>query len=249
MRMVYFIALAFVAGLMSWLPTPIATVIAVVLCSGLDLAWNNIVISEWSPKYWFRRLPTSKAWFKVIPAATLYAVADQLSFLLPARLAHITGLTRLADKLGHDPINEASLGAVIHAICRTGLPVIVVSAAVAILIRLPAIVTLARVQASLLPESEETIIPFDRTFGGKVIPEIIGGSGMIGMLDAWKSFGWSSRIRLLKVFAKIWAIEAALFALFLITLSVEFFVFMPEVVDAVVANMNAGSNSVVPITI
>jgi hypothetical protein len=184
-----------------------------------------------------------------MPAATLYAVADQLSFLLPAQLAHITGLTKLVDNLGRGPINEANMGVVIHAICRSALPVFIVGVVVAILVRIPAVVTLARVQASLLPDSEETIVPFDRTFDGKVVPEIVGGSGVIGMLDAWKSFGWSSRISLLKVFAKIWAIEAALFALFVITLGVELFVFMPELVDAMVAHVNSGSNSVLHISI
>jgi hypothetical protein len=81
------------------------------------------------------------------------------------------------------------------------------------------------VQASLLPGSEETIVPFDRTFGGKVM---VGGSGVVGMLDAWRSFGWSSRIRLLRVYAKLWAIQIALLVFFMITLFAEVSYFMPE---------------------
>ena len=67
----------------------------------------------------------------------------------------------------------------------------------------PATVALARCEASMLPEEYETIVPFDRTFGGKVVPEVLGGSGRVGYFDAWASFSGASRIRLMGLFAKI----------------------------------------------
>ncbi|RJE16779.1 hypothetical protein PHISCL_10884, partial [Aspergillus sclerotialis] len=42
-----------------------------------------------------------------------------------------------------------------------------------VLLQIPATVTLVRVAASMLPEEDETIVPFDRTFGGKTTPAII----------------------------------------------------------------------------
>jgi len=74
---------------------------------------------------------------------------------------------------------------------------------------------LTRVQASLLADSEETIVPFDRSFNGKVIPEIVGGSGAIGMLDAWKTFDWAARIRLVKAYFKVFLMQLAVAAVFL----------------------------------
>lgn len=80
----------------------------------------------------------------------------------------------------------------------------------AVLIVFPANVSLTRVQASMLPEEHESIVPFDRTFSGKVKPEILGGSGAVGMLDAWKTFGWAARLRLVKLYAKIGLIQFAI---------------------------------------
>ena len=85
----------------------------------------------------------------------------------------------------------------------------------AVLIVFPASVSLTRVQASMLPEENESIVPFDRTFGGKVKPEILGGSGAVGMLDAWKSFGWAARVRLVKLYAKIGLIQCAATVVFM----------------------------------
>lgn len=83
-----------------------------------------------------------------------------------------------------------------------------------ILVVIPADVTLTRVQASMLPEEDESIVPFDRTFAGKVKPEILGGSGAVGMLDAWRTFDRSARMRLIKLYGKIFAIQIALTFMF-----------------------------------
>ncbi|KAH0541463.1 hypothetical protein FGG08_004072 [Glutinoglossum americanum] len=232
LRVVYCFLVAAAAGLMSYFPRPVGGIIALVLFSRLDLAWNNIVISEGSSQYWFRRLPALRTWFKVLPAASLSAVADHLAVLLPTQLARMNGLKDLVDKVGRaPPADDAERRAIVHALCRYGLAVVVVGLAVFILIQIPATVTLARVQASLLPDSEESIVPFDRSFGGKVVPEIIGGSGVVGMLDAWRSFGWSSRVRLLKLYAKVWAIQISLLVLFAVIFSAEVAYFMPEIAN------------------
>ena len=88
-----------------------------------------------------------------------------------------------------------------------------------VLIVIPADVTLKRVQASMLPEEDESIVPFDRTFAGKVKPEILGGSGAVSMLDAWKSFDKSARIRLMKLYLKVFLVSvltSIMFAMILV---------------------------------
>lgn len=79
----------------------------------------------------------------------------------------------------------------------------------------PAEVTLTRVQASMLSEEDEAIVPFDRTFGGRVQPMVTGGSGRVGMLDAWRTFDWAARIRLVKLYVKIFAIQVATVFMFI----------------------------------
>ena len=39
----------------------------------------------------------------------------------------------------------------------------------------------------MLPDEDEAIVPFDRSFGGKVVPAILGGSGKLSIRDAWKT--------------------------------------------------------------
>jgi len=97
-----------------------------------------------------------------------------------------------------------------------------------ILLEVPATVTVVRVAASMLPEDYETIVPFDRSFGGKVTPVILGGAGKIGMLEAWKSFSWSSRIRLIKLVGKVFAIIVAVWILFSMVLIGEAHLFLGD---------------------
>jgi hypothetical protein len=243
-RFVYCVTIALITGLLSRLPSPFA-IIAVLLCARLDLAWNNIVISKGSPKCWYRRIPSLRSWLKVLPATAVYAVADQLTVLLPTQLARMNGLQHLIDNI-HLSDDSEERRAMMHALCRSGFAVALVAIATTVLILIPASVTLTRVQASLLPENEETIVPFDRSFGGKVVPESLGGQGVVGILDAWKSFGWSSRIRLLKVYVKVWAIQAALFTLFGITLFAEAAYFAPELGDILVRTSSLSTPQISP---
>jgi hypothetical protein len=53
-----------------------------------------------------------------------------------------------------------------------------------------------RVMASLLPDDIDTLVPMDRSFGGKVVAAEAGGSGKLGLIAAWRTFPWRSRFRL-----------------------------------------------------
>lgn len=88
-------------------------------------------------------------------------------------------------------------------------------------LQIPATVTMVRVAASMLPEEDETIVSFDRTFGGKTTPVIIGGQGKIGIVEAWRSFPRSSRIRLLKLLAKFVLIVMAIWVAMIATVTAE----------------------------
>jgi len=101
------------------------------------------------------------------------------------------------------------------------LSVIALVIILSFLLVLPANVALTRVQASLLNDSEETIVPFDRSFGGKVVPEIVGGSGVVSIVDAWRTFDWSSRLRLLKAYGKVLVLQSLMSTLFGLTIFIE----------------------------
>lgn len=133
-------------------------------------------------------------------------LAEQLTIYVPVTLIYAFGLEGYAlastDFGNLSPMQQKSVMLACLAVVLSGI-------VTGIFVLLPTNVTLKRVQASLLPEEYDTIIPFDRTFGGKVEPEVVGGKGVVSMLDAWKTFGWAARLRLIALYAKIFAIQVA----------------------------------------
>jgi hypothetical protein len=212
-----------IAGILSVLPIinlfprAVLNIVAAVTCANLSLAWTNIVISEPSPKPWFKRLPTMKVWKKVAVPTAIFAAAEQLSFFIPYYIALLSGAA------GYSPgdimkyINGKRTG-----MAFSGLGLGLFGMVLSICLVVPANVVLTRVQASLLSDTEETIVPFDRSFGGKVVPEIVGGSGAIGMLDAWKSFDMQSRIRLIKAYVKVFALQFLVSFVFVVVVVLQF---------------------------
>ncbi|KAI9892738.1 MAG: hypothetical protein M1814_001158 [Vezdaea aestivalis] len=200
------------------LSLPLATILAAVVLGCVHMTWTHVVISDPSPKPWSRRIPDRKAWLKVAPATALYALAEQITLGVPVATFAFLVLP-MADRAFQNH-SEMTLAEIYKSLAFRSLFVVASGLLTALLILVPAIVTLARVQASMLPEDDETIVPFDRSFGGKVVPEILGGSGKVGLLDAWKTFGWSARLRLLGVYIKTFMMETtvilsfAVFAVF-----------------------------------
>ena len=172
----------------------------------MELAWVHIVISEPSTKPLRKRIPGPSSWTKIAPAVALKATASQLCFLPPAYLGTLLHVFRMVKKSNilipsEDVLlhpEDQSLSAVFIVL----FAVIILSVTLTVLIEVPATVIMIRVAASMLPDDDTPIVPFDRTFSGKVTPAADGGSGKVGLLDAWKTFTWSSCVRLMKVLGK-----------------------------------------------
>lgn len=199
-----------------FVPSVVAGIIATVLLSNFALAWTHIVITEPSPKRWFRRLPTMKMWKKIAVPTAILAVAEQVALVLPLVLFKIYG----SPDLRQWPTMGKSWKTVV---ALEYISLVILGLVVAFFVALPANVAITRVQASLLDDSEETIVPFDRSFGGKLVPEIVGGPGIISIRDAWTTFDWASRVRLVKAYLKVFAMQFAVSLLFVIILSIEIF--------------------------
>jgi len=186
------------------IPTLVAPIIACVLCAPLSMVWTHIVISDPSPKRWYQRVQSFKSWKKIAGPTAVLAIAEQLSIILPTALSFAYGLNMSSEAAKKLSCSEHQL------LVFKGLSVAVLTIALRCFLVIPASVSLTRVQASLLADDEETIVPFDRSFGGKVIPEIVGGTGVVGVRDAWKTFDWNSRVRLAKTYVKTIAMETAI---------------------------------------
>lgn len=146
----------------------------------------HIIISEPSPKCFYQRIPGYRAWIKIAPAAAFQEIPIS-TFKLLQRAIETVNWRNL------DSFLDLLIGTGISSAIRVLIPRVVVYLAV--------IVTRAifiRVAASMLPKEDKPIIPFDRSFGGKLKPSIRGSNGCLTLSNAWITFDWPSRIRFTK---------------------------------------------------
>jgi len=159
-------------------PEPVARIIGSVVISvflaRLSMVCTHIMISKPQNVTWFTRLwatPWSLA-RRTIPALVFCNVASQLV----AEFSLVTSRTS----------NDLWMM----------LAFIAVDIYLLVFIVLPATIALIRVQASFLPDDQESIVPFDRTFG-----KTDGQTG-ITFREAWRSVGRDGWKRIAKLIAK-----------------------------------------------
>ena len=150
----------------------------------------------------------------------MYALAEQASVLIPTMLSKGLGLRGVFKDPNHAFIrmSEGEQSWVLIKLAFVGI----VGFACFLTVFLPAQIAFTRVQASLLSSEDESIVPFDRTFGGKVVPAVVGGYGKVAMGEAWKTFDWNSRVRVFKIYAKVALLQGALFVLYAFVVLFEF---------------------------
>lgn len=224
---VYHMLHGFIVGLFSSdfsTTRPVVSVLSSILLWQIPMAWTHIVISNPSSKRWYQRLPSRGVWRQILPATALFAIAQQAAVYAPMGVGVLFYNSFMEARL-YDSENPNVVKSIIAV---QALGVMAVAIAFVILVVIPAHVTLRRVQASMLPEEDETIVPFDRSFGGRVQPQILGGSGCVSMTNAWRSFDRPAAVRLLKVYAKVIAIQIAATVFFVLTIVGELRLIMGE---------------------
>lgn len=194
----------------------VAAIVAETLLANLHMAWVHIVISEPSAKRWYQRIPSVKTWPKIAPAVALWATSNQIVSILPLLVCGSFGSLKHMNDPSYEPGKKD-----LYAVGAQTFMGMFIMLALFVLLQIPATVTVVRVAASMLPEEDETIVPFDRTFGGRTTPAIIGGQGKIGLVEAWRSFPWASRVRLIKLMMKVSLIIMACWILFTIVMVAE----------------------------
>ncbi|CAD6570750.1 MAG: hypothetical protein ASARMPRED_003911 [Alectoria sarmentosa] len=194
------------------LARPFIAIFASIALCRLQMTWTHTVISKPSSKSWFRRIPSRAAVRNILVPTAIFAVAEQATIYVPGALFVLVNQAYNNEEVHANAArtqNSALLLNFLIGLIGIGIFVSVV---------IPADVTLKRVQASMLPEEDESIVPFDRTFAGKVKPEILGGSGAVSMLDAWKTFDRSARIRLMKLYLKVFLVSVFTTVMFIMVL-------------------------------
>ncbi|RYP30375.1 hypothetical protein DL767_006283 [Monosporascus sp. MG133] len=203
----------------TFVPSLIAAPVCAIALVQLYTTWVHIVISAPSPKPFWRRLAPFKKTFQATALPiVVYFFAVEISSFVPTLLGRALGLPRW---------NPSQPGAVPEGDANDiwkALIVLIVSLVLKVFLVIPVHVVLTRVQASLLPEEDETIVPFDRSFQGTVEPAIVGGKGFVSPMDAWRTFSRASWVRLVKLYVKVFLVGLALSAAWFAVLVPELFV-------------------------
>jgi hypothetical protein len=198
----------------------IAQVLAAVLLARTHMACTHAIISMPSSLWWYQRIAPMKSIKKLWLPNVVNMLAGSAVVYLTMGFTMLLGLcSKSISKKQH--AGELTKSDYVIFVFK-GLAILLFAASMVLFVALPAAVTLHRVEASMLPEDQETIVPFDRTFDGKVVPQILGGSGAIGFVDAWRTFNWEARRRLIKYYFKTFLIMAALFIVFAHVILFEF---------------------------
>jgi hypothetical protein len=207
-------ALPFIPGR----PIVVAAITGAILAN-VHAVWTHKVVGMPSEQTMWQRMPSKSHWKTLAVPATINAVMPYVSLYLSAGVAMLMNLHNLEQEK------------ITSCAAWTGLAVRILTLFVFVIVCtlflcLPAMVTLIRIEASLLPEDQDTIVPFDRTFGGKVVGKVMGGTGVVGFLDAWRSFNWEARRRLIKLFFKNFFIMFGVIVFAIHVLAFEIMVFL-----------------------
>ncbi|KAK6957607.1 hypothetical protein Daesc_000394 [Daldinia eschscholtzii] len=197
----------FVFGILSstFIPSLIAAPVSALVLVQFHTAWTHIVISAPSSKSFRQRLPPFKKAFQATALpVVMFFFAKELSAFVPRMLAYAMSMN-LPDPKRPGVIPEGDKNDI-----WKGVLVLLLALALNAFLVIPTQVILTRVQASLLPDEDDTIVPFDRSFQSKVEPAIVGGKGFVTVKDAWDSFPRASWVRLVKLYVKIYAAGLAL---------------------------------------
>ncbi|KAL2263174.1 hypothetical protein VTK26DRAFT_7925 [Humicola hyalothermophila] len=194
-----------------------------VVLSPLSTTLTHVVITPPSAKAFFRRIPPLRKTYTATLLPTIFLwTSTHLSVMMPAALAGAIGLS-FGRPGGDGDDDGVRFGDSILTGAEAAKMLCVAALAVALQAAfvVPAHALLARVKASLLPADEETIVPFDRSFGGLVAPEVVDGKGFATLGAALGSMSLASwrRIYLLRV--KLFAVSVACHLLFALLVVVQ----------------------------
>ena len=181
-----------------------------IFCSWLA-AWVHIVMTQHTLRIWYRRIPPFMPTFRATwrPLVVLPVVDILVRETVVDLLKHSMGLFSTGDTTKGTLTSRNMLLTLVW----------LSSQIIRLLVSLPLEVAVVRIQASLLSEDEEPIVPFDRSFGNNgpngLRPGLLAEPrGPLSFKQAWQSLTWTEMRRLAKIFAKMLALQAVVNAVF-----------------------------------
>lgn len=151
------------------------------------------------------RVPPVAVWKHLVAPTLLHTFAANTVFLAPMTLFHGLGLS----SIDRSAFLDGSCAAKTALLFKV-LAVPAVSLVLFVVMLLPSMVVLARVEASLLPSDAQTIVPVDRTFGGLAVPvPVKGDEGRVVVRgqDAVFTLSGALWVRLVRLGVKLFAVD------------------------------------------
>ncbi|PON22374.1 hypothetical protein TGAM01_v208857 [Trichoderma gamsii] len=154
--------------------------------------WLHLVIAQKTDRPFESRIPPFKRTFRATWLPTmLHWAAVEFTGLFPSMIASSMNIDWpsfalfVPDNTYSFRLDMAAGDAVFYYKCAAVIFATVVGS---IFLVVPSQVVLMRIQASLLPVEDSTIVPFDRSFGGRIQPDSENGRDYATISDAWHSF-------------------------------------------------------------
>ncbi|KAH6949720.1 hypothetical protein BKA56DRAFT_738839 [Ilyonectria sp. MPI-CAGE-AT-0026] len=193
-------------GFFPFVAVVLTAILTSVVVAPLHMAWTHATIAIPSKKGLRARLPSGRQWKLLLVPTAVLAATEVLGqqFMLFCQLVFSGSIT---------------VGSRQEVVIFGAKTVSFIAAAMAysLFISLPAEVTLARIEAAMLPGDEYAIVPFDHSLDGRVVPT----TGFAGFCNTWHSFRWETRWRLSKPTFALFAIQAAILLLGIHLISLE----------------------------
>ena len=165
-----------------------------------------------TPRPFFQRFPPVKTWkYLILPTCLTIFCSMLVSFLFLFYNEYI-GLAMTAMTLIRGGDGEVNFKLLVLAAYVNKPSPWIPFFSIFYYILIPSLMSLYRIQASLLPTQDETIVPFDRTFGGRAKPTGIDGRKVLGFHDALRSVTAADRQRIAILTAKTILISLGILA-------------------------------------
>lgn len=194
---------------------------APLLAARMHCAWTHATITTGYKRPSDRAISRVQ-WRQLLPVTALTVAVHELAVL--TMIATMQVSSKLIER-------QASNGA------RAAIAIIpmVIAAGLWIFAIVPVNIILVRKEASMLPESEETLVHFDRTFGNRIIP----GLNTLSISQAWASTSGEVWRRVIKLQFKWLAIVTALAMVYFHVTALEVWAIMGDALPALLMSAKA----------
>lgn len=205
----------------------VARLVSSLLLVQFSTMWLHLVIAQTTDRPFESRIPPFKRTFQATWRATiLHWAAVELTGLFPSMVASSMGIDWpsfalfVPDNTYSFRLDMAAGDAVFYCKCAA---VILATVVGSIFLVVPSQVVLMRIQASLLPMEDSTIVPFDRSFKGRVQPALTNGRDYATISDAWHSFSRAHWWGLVILSLKIIFLSLSLILLMCVVVGLQWF--------------------------